>query len=106
MGTFFASGIHIHAQNPGIWKEVLQFLKSPLSARSIVTNGGAGTGRTYPRNSLLKATVMALHGPSIHVQGQRNVTIWTFIHTSTIPAHDKGRIAASIEQKNNLFFSI
>ena len=97
MGTFFASGIHIHAQNPGFWKELLQFLKSPLSARSIVTNGGAGTGRTDPRNSLLKTTVMALHGPSIHVKGQRDITIWTLIHASAISAHDKGRITAPIE---------
>ena len=47
---------------------------------------------------------MAIHGLGIHVQGQRNITVGTSIHSSTLPTHDKARITTAIEHENHLLF--
>ena len=102
MAPFLTGRIHIHPQNASLWKESRQLIIGLLRPRTIVTNTATGTIRAGLRNILGEATVVAIHGLGIHMQGQRNVTVGTGVHRAAFPTHDKARITSPVEHENRL----
>ena len=102
MTAFFSGRIHIHPQNASLWKESRQLIIGLLRTRTIVANAATGTIRAGLRNILGKATVVAVHGLGIHMQGQRNITVGTGVHRAAFPTHDKTGITSPVEHENRL----
>ena len=103
MTAFLTGRIYIHPQNASLWKELDQLIISFLRPSPIIADAAAGTVRTTLRNILSKTTVVAVHGLSVHMQGQRNITVGTAVNGPTFPTHNKAGIPPPVEHENRLF---
>ena len=51
------------------------------------------------------SAIMTAHRFGIHMQRQGDVAIWARQNIPTIAAHHEGRVAAPIQQQDDLFFA-